>query len=226
MPKKKLPRKSNRPGIPEQLLQACRELNPQADEELLKSCAEFFYISSSSGGLNDRPNLQQKGGKRAKAQLLRLAGDLTKVRKHLDKMNTEARTALKNVQAGKAEAKRQANIGKTYPALYWEVPDLTKMEHFLEEYILLSCDAFDTLDDSPAPNGAPKKHRPKEVTKMVFRVYKVLTGQSAKLAKKTDTHEPYGPSFTFLTEIFKILDLPDSPESQADAVLYSSDSPS
>lgn len=212
-------------GIQEQLLQACQELNPQADEELLKSCAEFLHISSFSGGLKDQPNLQTKGGKRAKAQLLRLAGDLKKVRKHLDEMNIEARTALKNVQAGKAEAKRQANVGKTYPARYWEVPDLTKMEHFLEEYILLSCDTFDLFNDSPAPKGAPKKHQPKEVTKIIFHVFKVLTKKKATVIKTTDTHKVYGPVYNFGTKIFKILHIGASFEAQADAVLYPSDSP-
>lgn len=224
MPKRKLPPKSQEPGIREQLVQACRTLNPKADEGLLKSCAEFLHISSFSGGLKDQPNLQTKGGTRAKEQLLRLAGDLAKVRKKLAMMNVEARTALKNVQVSETEVARQANKGKAYPSLRRKAPDLTMMEFYVEEYILQACQAHDMLEGSAAPKGAPEKHRSNEVTKIVFHVFKVLTKKKATLIKTADTHKAYGPVLNFLTEIFKIMKITDSPESQADAVLYPSKS--
>ncbi len=187
---------SHREAIEARLRQL--DYSPDAPEFAVEKWASKIQLSCLRRLNEARPFAREVSGKSARDEIAEYQDLCFRLHQHVFSMS---KTAIDALKANKGKLADPLNIG-------WQMLDHSR----------LSVAAYNSIDPLKRPKGgAPRLHYAPAVASAVAGAYWEITGKRPTVSVNPVTYGAYGPFLELLTDIFGVLSIEASPESQAKA---------
>jgi hypothetical protein len=190
----------------------------------LEACVFQLEFCADQFTRLDHPNSRTSGTAAAQDHLERFWKLVSRLAQNVNAMPREAIEALER----EIRSDEERRIRLAHPefrdsplAWYWSLLLPSELQQQLVRYQSCARRAHEELARDPQPNriGAHQKKRAQAITRLAAWIYEHLTGKDTKVATDAHSFKAYGPFLEFLTELFVVLGINASAESQARAYL-------